>query len=192
MTRREDGRIELSDNASPGLARFAGYVSASGSDLAVALFVEASRGVTKLNFALGDSAVRPGLHGLHEPHDATGPTPWLSGDRDGTTGQFARAPDVVLDANGNPAYREATVTLFEDTFTPEAVQWISDTYGNGGPLSREDAMVAVLAHELFHDIDDASLRAIMSRIGGTADPYAVEGEAYRVERLVLAQIQGTQ
>lgn len=191
MSRDETGRLTLGANASPELRRFAGYMSDSGSDLALALFVEASYGPTKLNFRTTDPAGRAGLNGLHEAHDANGPVKWEAGDRNGTTGQFERPPDYVVGPNGERAYREATITMFEDNFTPSQVQAISRAYGDGSALTRQQVMAAVFAHELFHDVNDRTVEAIFNRLGGKPDTYAVEAEAYRMERLVLAEIQGT-
>lgn len=62
----------------------------------------------------------------------------------------------------------------------------------GGKLAstwnREDVLVSIFSHEMFHDTDTKSVANIKARISGGTDNYKVETTTYEVNKKVLAEI----
>ena len=136
---------------------------------------------------VGKGSDRPDLYGLHEAHDARGPIPWDDASGDETSGVFERRPDYVRGADGKTHYREATITIYEDNFDEAGIQAISNEHGDGSRITRDEAIVAVLLHEIYHDVDTKTVSAIRDRLDGKPNPYPLETRADDPVRRFLAE-----
>ena len=168
-TVNDDGKIQLSNNASADLQRMASLVNSSGSNKAVSQFVEVGNNETKVNFKIsqeGDGT----LLGLHQAHNANG----NALDWDSKTGTFKGEVEFMTDSEGNTVYKEATITIFEN---------VHKAIGNS-----DLEMVSTKAHEDEHNLNKKDIAAIKDRQEGKKNDRNVEKQATRVHLKVWKQI----
>jgi RHS repeat-associated protein len=110
------GQIVLGKNATADLKRMALLVNQSGSKTAIQMFNKLGGNDTKINFKIETKPVDNRLLGVHQAHDKDGKVlTWQEGT--GGTGKFQGSPAYIKDKNGNTAYKEASITVFEGNFT---------------------------------------------------------------------------
>lgn len=115
--------------------------------------------------------------GYHQPHDAKGNKLAYKVDpnRPGT-GKFEGEISFIKDEKGKPAFKEATITVYEKSFTPD------QKYGNGSGLTKEQNMVATFSHEVDHDINPININAMKDRQEGRVKNDNVEAPAYQITK----------
>lgn len=173
-----DGKIVLSDNASPDLQRMASLVNDSGSETAVSQFAAVGTNETKVNFQFSNEVVfvEGGgvLFGLHQAHDVNGNAlEW-----DAETGTFGGEIDFITDSEGNPVYKEATITIFE----------LAIGLFTNGEEEKKEQLVSTNAHENEHDLNKKDIKAIKERGEGKKNNRDVEKVATAVGRKVEKEI----
>ncbi len=176
-TVNDNGKIQLSSNASADLQRMASMTNESGSSKAVAQFAAVGNNETKVNFKISQEVVFPEgggvLLGLHQAHDVNGNA--LSWDSE--SGTFDGEVAFKTDADGNLIYEEATVTIYEKTIEIVAGE------------NKESEMVVTNAHENEHDLNTKDIEAIKERGEGKSNNRNVEVEATKVEEKVRKEIK---
>jgi hypothetical protein len=170
-----DGTIQLSGNASADLQRMATLTNESGSSTAIEMFYAVGTNVTKVNFGFSQEFVftEKGelLGGLHQAHDKDGNV--LNWDYE--KGTFDGEAATQIDSNGNLAYVEATITIFE-----KAIGIVSE--------NADFDMVIVNGHENAHNLDSAGIQAVKDRENGISNDYDVEATAKSVEIKIKSEI----
>jgi hypothetical protein len=124
----------------------------------------------------------PGLEGVHEAHDAKGNR--LTWDE--KTGTFGGKPAY----NKQGDYKEASITIYKDSIN-NLLPSDRSRYNEPG-LTKEEFMVATLAHEAEHDLNKQDIAEIRGRYEGKGTHYNVDdfhnGAAYKMSKKVLAEI----
>ena len=88
--------------------------------------------------------------------------------------------------SNNTTYKEATITIFENAVDKSKGQF---SYQDKKPLTTENAMVAVFAHEAEHNLNKLDILSIKYAImGGGKNSRNVERNAERVENKTLREI----
>ena len=138
---------------------------------------------TKLHFAIekarpGD----PGLNGVHEAHDKNGKRlTWND-----PTGMFNGKPAY----NRNGEYKEASITLFEDSIQSNLPE-DRKRFGDPG-ITKDEMMVSAFAHEAEHDLNKKDIAEIKGRHEGKRTNYDVDdfdtSSAYKISKQVFKEI----
>jgi RHS repeat-associated protein len=175
----QDGKLSLGANASPDLKRMATLINKTGSQKAMDQFKKVGSNNTKVHFKFSNEIVRTGrggvLFGLHQAHDINGnPLKWNSG-----TGTFNGDVAFITDAEGNIAYNEASITVYEET-----IKKYTDNEAD-----KEKEMVSTKAHEDEHDLNKKDIKAIKERQEGKKNKRNVEKKATKVGGKVRREIE---
>ncbi len=181
------GQVVVGKNASADLKRIANLVNQSGSKTAVEMFNKLGNNDTKINFKIETNPKPVPLLGLHQAHDKDGKAlKWEANT--GGTGKFEGKPEYIKDKNGNTAYKEASITLYEGNMNPVQVRAHGENYGGDGSITKDQAMVSIFTHEGYHDTDQKTIDAIKTRQEGGVNNYDVETAAYKMNTQVLSEI----
>ena len=190
----KNGKITLSDNATADTKKLVGLINASGSKTAVNQFQKIANSATKTHVVLDTKNTGADgftLLGYHQPHDAKGnKLAYMVDPSKPGTGKFDGEVAFIKDQNGKTAFKEATITVYEKSFTQDQVAATDQAYGNGsGSLTKEQAMVATISHEIDHNVNPTNINAMKDRQEGKVNNANVETPAYEVTKKVIAEIQ---
>ncbi len=190
----KNGQITVGANATADTKKLVGLINASGSTTAVNQFQKIANSVTKTHVIVdtkNTGADGFSLLGYHQPHDANGNTLAYKVDPNKQgSGKFDGEIAFIKDNNGKLAFKEATITVFEKSFTPYQVAAIDDKYGNGsGSLTKGQAMVSTFSHEIDHDVNPININAMKDRQDGKTNNANVETPAYKITKKVISEIQ---
>ena len=176
---KKNGEIELGKNATDEQKRIAKLISKSGSKTALDMFQKLGNNDTRIHFKI-EKTSNGKLRGQHQAHDPSGKAlEWK--ENTGGTGRFEGQANYIQDKAGNFAYKEATITLYEDEIKAGA--------GASTDPSFDDLMVWVFTHEGDHDTNQQAINAIKDRQEGKTNNYDVETPAYALGDQVLAEIR---
>lgn len=188
-----NGKLSVSSNATADTKKMVSLINQSGSKTASDQFVSISNSVTKTHIVVdtkNTGADGFSLLGYHQPHDAKGKKLAYKVDpgKQGS-GKFDGEVAFVKDNNGKLAFKEATITVFEKSFTPEQQVAADQKFGNGSGLTKGQNMVATFAHEADHDLNPININAMKDRQEGRVNNANVETPAYEVTKKVIKEIQ---
>ncbi|MBO2526522.1 MAG: hypothetical protein CW341_12680 [Bacteroidetes bacterium] len=174
----KDGNISVGENASEDLRRMASMINSSGSKTAAKQFMKLSKSECNIHFQIVQGESDGGKLGYHQAHDANGkPLDWNADQ-----GTFSEMPDY----SNNTTYKEATITIYEDVVTQSKGQF---SYQDKKPLTTENAMVAVFAHESEHNLNKLDILSIRHAfMSGHKNLRNVERNAERIENKTLKEI----
>jgi len=153
-----------SKNATNDLKRLVDLINKSGSKTASAQFAAGLKSATMLNVVIDSDTPRSpderrdggAEYGRHEPHDKSGPIHFND-----NANKFDGRADPAVDQKGKVipgAYREATITLFEQKMIE---------FGSTGQ-DLYDELVATFGHEMRHDTDPIQVKAGLTGRGSDA------------------------
>ena len=151
-------------------------INNSGSATAISQFEKVGNNNTKIHFKFSkeihNSKDGRSYMGLHLPHDKDGnPLEWNL--KEGTVKGYA---DFTTDANGNAAYKEVTITVFEEAIDQEV-------------RYKDDGLVITNAHEDQHDLDTKSIQAAKDNQEGKANKRDPEMTANAITNIVKQEIK---
>jgi len=188
-----NGQLSVSSNATADTKKMVSLINQSGSKTASDQFVSISNSATKTHIVVdtkNTGADGFSLLGYHQPHDAKGNKLAYKVDPDKQgSGKFDGEVAFVKGDNGKLAFKEATITVFEKSFTPEQQVAADQRFGNGSGLTKEQNMVATFSHEVDHDINPININAMKDRQEGRVNNANVEIPAYQVTKKVITEIQ---
>ena len=178
VNRNKNGQISVGDNASEDLKRMASMINSSGSKTAAKQFMKLSKNECKIHFQIVQGDGDGGKLGYHQAHGENGePLEWNADQ-----GVFSDLPGYA----NNTTYKEATITIFENAVDKSKGQF---SYQDKKPLTTENAMVAVFAHEAEHNLNKLDILSIKyATVGGGMNSRNVERNAERVENKTLREI----
>ena len=178
VSQDKNGKISVGDNASEDLKRMASMINSSGSKTATKQFMKLANNECKIHFQIIHDYESSGRLGYHQAHDERGnPLEW-----DDHQGVFSEMPSYI----NNTTYTEATITIFENAVAEHKGEF---SHQNNKPLTLENAMVAVFAHEAEHNLNKLDILSIKYAImGGGENIHNVERNAERVENKTLREI----
>ena len=178
VNRNKNGQISVGDNASEDLKRMASMINSSGSKTAAKQFMKLSKNECKIHFQIVQDDGDGGKLGYHQAHGENGePLEWNADQ-----GVFSDLPGYA----NNTTYKEATITIFENAVDKSKGQF---SYQDKKPLTTENAMVAVFAHEAEHNLNKLDILSIKyATVGGGMNSRNVERNAERVENKTLREI----
>jgi hypothetical protein len=156
--------VITSNNASKDLRRLVDLINKSGSKTASSQFDALNKSATMVNIVIDSKTSTSAREiekgsttiGLHQPHDKNGPLSFND-----QTDRFDGRADAAVDNKGKAitgAYREATITLFEE-------KMIELGY-TGQAL--DDQLVSTFGHEVRHDTDPIQVQAGETGTGSNA------------------------
>jgi RHS repeat-associated protein len=185
----KDGQLSVSSNATDDTKKMASLINQSGSKTAADQFVKLSKSSTKTHVVI-DTKNTIGYLGYHQPHDAEGNKLEYKVDpgKQGT-GKFDGEIAFIKDEKGKTAFKEATITLYEQSFKPDQQTGTDEKYGNGSGLTKEQNMVAVFAHEVDHDINPVNINVLKDRQEGRVNNTNIEIPAYKITKKTIAEMQ---
>ena len=174
----KDGNISVGENASEDLKRMASMINSSGSKTAAKQFMKLSKNECNIHFQIIKEEGNGGKLGYHQAHDENGkPLDWNADQ-----GTFSEMPAY----SNNTTYKEATITIYENAVTQSKGQL---SYQDKKPLTTENAMVAVFAHESEHNLNKLDILSIRHAfMGGHKNLRNVERNAERIENKTLKEI----
>ncbi len=169
VNRNKNGQISVGDNASEDLKRMASMINSSGSKTAAKQFMKLSKNECKIHFQIVQGDGDGGKLGYHQAHGENGePLEWNADQ-----GVFSDLPGYA----NNTTYKEATITIFENAVDKSKGQF---SYQDKKPLTTENAMVAVFAHEAEHNLNKLDILSIKyATVGGGMNSRNVERNAER-------------
>ncbi|MEI2824044.1 MAG: RHS repeat-associated core domain-containing protein [Chitinophagaceae bacterium] len=189
----KNGQLSVSSNATADTKKMVSLINQSGSKTAADQFVKISNSDTKTHVVVdtkNTGADGFSLLGYHQPHDAKGNKLAYKVDPNKPgTGKFDGEIAFIKDGNGKTAFKEATITVYEKSFTPDQQTATDQKYGNGSGLTKEQNMVATFSHEVDHDINPTNINAMKDRQEGRVNNANVETPAYEITKKVIAEIQ---
>ena len=189
----KNGKLSVGSNATADTKKLVKLINASGSKTGVNQFQKIANSATKTHLVVDTQNTGADgfqLLGYHQPHDAEGNKLAYKVDRDKPgTGKFNGEVAFIKDENGKTAFKEATITIFEQSFSPEQVSATDQNFGNGSGLTKDQAMVSTLSHEIDHDVNQINITAMKDRQEGRVNTSNVEASAYNITRKVISEIQ---
>ncbi|WP_317167939.1 RHS repeat domain-containing protein [Flavobacterium jejuense] len=191
-TEVKDGKILVSENATNDTKKIIDHINSETSEKSIEQFHKIVNSEGKVNLVYDTENTGVGnetLFGLHQPHDSGGRAlNWDSKEQ-----KFDGMPDVLTDSNGNLVYKEATITVFEKTFIedgknlPFSVAAKTIVYDRN--VSVSNAISGTVSHEIDHNQNQQTIKAVVDRSNNIQNNYNVEAPAYLIQAEVHKQIR---
>ncbi|WP_375560032.1 hypothetical protein ACE193_20290 [Bernardetia sp. OM2101] len=116
-----------------------------------------------------------GLYGLHHPHNS-------SGEPAKTFEEIAFIEDE------NRIYKGATITIHEDKIDSQ-IKAIGEIKANETLVSLEQAYIAWLGHEIFHDMDEEGIQRAYDLQNGRESNYDTETQTDPLTEQILKDMK---
>jgi hypothetical protein len=185
------GNLVVSDNATDYTKQIVAGINESGSETAKSQFKGIADSEGKVNLVVDKENTGTNgnsLFGLHQPHDANGNAlNW-----DSSTQSFDGSPDTFVDSNGDTLYTEATITIFESSFSDNVSDnrmLVWDRFGVFDSPTKSDMMTGTFSHEVDHNLNPNTIQAVIDRSQGVPNNYQVEPPAYKIQGKVHQEIK---
>jgi RHS repeat-associated protein len=187
------GMLVLGKNATDDLMRIAKLVNESGSKTAIKEMNDNGQSKTKIHVVIDkENTGKDGfsLMGYHQPHDASGKALTYLQNPDRKSGKWDGTVAFIKDDKGKDIFKEATITIFEKSFTPDKVKRNLEHIGiYDNKASKKEYMVAVFTHEQYHDRDEENIKSAKDNQEGRPNTVDVESRAYQITRDVMVEIK---
>jgi RHS repeat-associated protein len=187
----KNGNIVVSENATDDTKQIVKSINESGSSTAKQQFKNISDSEGKVNLVVNKTDTGSNgmtLYGYHQPHDSSGNA--LNWNVESQ--QFDGKADVFTNSDGNLTYKEATITVYEKKFSDNKLEnglIVRNTFGVVDFPSKSDMMAGTFAHEVFHNLDQMTIEAVIDRGNQVQNNYDVETPAYQLQGKVHQEIK---